>query len=640
MKHIDLPNEQRKEIVDAYYADIDKQRKKALMWSDWREQNIKEIWVDPYPDGPVMRYGNLNGDKRYPLSLLLTGSLIHGFSIGSTGSGKSVATNFKYHDLLYRMSPKHLELFMIDAKRVEFSKYAQEYKLPHAKVVAATSDMEYVISLGEWFVAQMNERNNMMANKGCSTVTDWYELTGERLPTRILLIDEMGEFLANCTNKQMERYQKILSAVARLGRNTQYFLDFATQLVPPQLDKAILSNFGVKFCLRVNDPRVGELAIGNDAAYYIKQKGFGYLNVGDGTKATNQLVRIPFISDKQFQENMKEMNELAVQHGIPITMYYYNDKQVLPWNDGWQEEIKDSPNKFLLGHAGQYVHEQWYRDFEWGTSNAANILCFSPQPKAQDAMERALINNLKYKLDNNHSLYVMSSNFSLTEKFEDIHSKVTNYEITNDAVNSETFAKLSQLLEARKLIKSVSNQMLVQRETVESMTIDKFAMYCEKSRNKSLIPKPLYENGKRTEQFELELAPMFKNIDKLVDKKFTLSPIYLFCLGAESIGGLGLSMSKSDPFTRFLLEAGNYGIRIIISASQIAEGKTLYKKVCKYKMVSRLSANLSDQLEIQKGESLMPTIGMIEDSQTNERYMFKLLPIDGEKQEAEDEDAA
>lgn len=640
MKRIELLQDDCKTITDAYYADIKRQRGKALMWSDWREQNIKELWADNCPDGPVMRYGNLNGDKRYPLSLLLTGTLVHGFSIGSTGSGKSVATNFKYHDLLYRVSPKHLELFMIDAKRVEFSKYAQEYKLPHAKVVAATSDMEYVISLGEWFVEQMNERNNMLAAKGCSTVTDWYNLTGERLPTRILVIDEMGEFLANCTNKQMERYQKILSAVARLGRNTQYFLDFATQLVPPQLDKGILSNFGVKFCLRVNDPRVGELALGNDAAFYIKQKGFAYLNVGDGTKASNQLVRVPYITDPQFQENMKELNELAVQHGIPVTLYYYNDKQVLPWIDGWQEEINSSPNKFLLGHAGQYIHEQWYRDFNWEYSNASNILCFSPQPNAQDAMERALIQNLKYKLDNDNSLYVLSSNFSLTEKFEPIHSKVTNYEITNDAINSETFVTLNNILEARKVIKGVSNQMLVQRETVQTMTLDKFAMYCEKSRNKAFMSKPFFMDGKRTEQFDLDLAPLYANLDKFVDKTYTLPPIYLFCLGAESIGGLGLTLPKADPFTRFLLEAGNYGIRVVISAAQLAEGRALYKKVCKYKMVSRLSANLSEQLEIQKGESLMPTIGMIEDSQTNERYMFKLLPIVGEVQEEEKDDAA
>ncbi len=636
MKRIELPLTDAKQIIEDYYNDIKNQRTKPLLWSDWRTRNIKGIWYEPCPEGPTFRYGDLNGDNRNPLGLLLTGTTVHGSTIGSTGSGKSVTTNFKYHDLCYRISPEHLELYMIDAKRVEFSKYAQDYKLPHAKVVAATSDMEYVITLGEWFVEQMDERNNLLSSIGASNVTDYYEATGIRLPTRMLVIDELGEFLSVCTNNQMKRFQNILSAVVRLGRNTQYFIDFATQVVPPQLDKTILSNFGIKFCLKVNDPKIGELALGNDASYYIKQRGFGYLNVGDGTKETNQLVRIPYISDTQFQANLKEMCEEADKRGIKTSMFYYNEKQVKPWNSNWEEIAKASPNKFLLGHSGQYIHEQWYNSFDWEYTNASNVLCFSPHMKASDVMLEMLVRNLNTKIEDKDSIYVVASNFNDTEKLSAIHDKVANYEITNDFLNSETLASLSKLLEGRKLLKAISNFILISRQSPDSLTINQFAEYAERGRNKDFFTKPFYENGEPTAQFDLEIRPFFEYRFKLATKDFTLSPIYIVVLGAEAMNGLGLSATRTTSLERFLLEAGNFGIKTIIQATQLAEGKQLYKKVCKYKMCTRLSETLSGQLDIQKGEAVKPQIGLLEDSMTGQRWMFKLLAIEGEATDEEE----
>ena len=71
------------------------------------------------------------------------GTAHHALLIGRTGSGKSNLLHVLIVSLAEIYSPEQLEVFLVDFKKgVEFKDYAV-HKLPHARVVAIESELEF-----------------------------------------------------------------------------------------------------------------------------------------------------------------------------------------------------------------------------------------------------------------------------------------------------------------------------------------------------------------------------------------------------------------------------------------------------------------------------------------------------------------
>ena len=85
---------------------------------------------------------------------------------GTTGSGKSVGINAMVLSLVYKASPEHVRLIMIDPKMLELSVYEG---IPHLLSPVVT-DMKQAANALRWCVAEMERRYQLMAALGVRNI--------------------------------------------------------------------------------------------------------------------------------------------------------------------------------------------------------------------------------------------------------------------------------------------------------------------------------------------------------------------------------------------------------------------------------------------------------------------------------------
>ena len=90
------------------------------------------------------------------------GRMPHLLIAGTTGSGKSVAINAMVLSLLYKSTPEHVRMIMIDPKMLELSVYEG---IPHLLAPVVT-DMQEAANALRWCVAEMDRRYSLMASLG------------------------------------------------------------------------------------------------------------------------------------------------------------------------------------------------------------------------------------------------------------------------------------------------------------------------------------------------------------------------------------------------------------------------------------------------------------------------------------------
>jgi len=85
---------------------------------------------------------------------------------GTTGSGKSVGINAMVLSLLYKATPEHVRMIMIDPKMLELSVYEG---IPHLLSPVVT-DMKQAANALRWCVAEMERRYQLMAMLGVRNI--------------------------------------------------------------------------------------------------------------------------------------------------------------------------------------------------------------------------------------------------------------------------------------------------------------------------------------------------------------------------------------------------------------------------------------------------------------------------------------
>ena len=96
---------------------------------------------------------------------------------GTTGSGKSVALNAMVLSLLYKASPEHVRVIMIDPKMLELSVYEG---IPHLLAPVVTNMKEAANAL-RWCVAEMERRYSLMATLGVRHLSTYNRKVTEAL---------------------------------------------------------------------------------------------------------------------------------------------------------------------------------------------------------------------------------------------------------------------------------------------------------------------------------------------------------------------------------------------------------------------------------------------------------------------------
>jgi S-DNA-T family DNA segregation ATPase FtsK/SpoIIIE len=170
---------------------------------------------------------------------------------GTTGSGKSTAVNAMVLSLLYKSTPEHVRLIMIDPKMLELSVYEG---IPHLLAPVVT-DMKQAANALRWCVAEMERRYQMMAAAGVrnlagynrkikdaadagTPIRDYLELKRlppggdlasvpfcEPLPFIVVIVDELADMMM-IVGKKVE---ELIARLAQKARASGIHLILATQ---------------------------------------------------------------------------------------------------------------------------------------------------------------------------------------------------------------------------------------------------------------------------------------------------------------------------------------------------------------------------------------------------------------------------
>ena len=147
---------------------------------------------------------------------------------GTTGSGKSVSVNGLIISLLYRFTPRQLQLLMVDPKQVELSIYEG---VPHLVGFAGQSQGEIIVDPKKAALALhqvvelMEERYSLFAESKVRNLQEYNEKSTDPLPWFVVIIDELADLMM-VASKSVETS---ICRIAQKARAAGIHLVLATQ---------------------------------------------------------------------------------------------------------------------------------------------------------------------------------------------------------------------------------------------------------------------------------------------------------------------------------------------------------------------------------------------------------------------------
>jgi DNA segregation ATPase FtsK/SpoIIIE, S-DNA-T family len=249
---------------------------------------------------------------------------------GTTGSGKSVALNTMILSLLYRMSPEHCRVIMIDPKMLELSVYDG---IPHLLSPVVIDPKKAVVAL-KWAVREMEQRYAKMAKVGVRGVEAFNErvkkaqekgevlkrtvqtgfdretgkpvyedeiLELEPMPFIVVVVDEMADLMM-ISGKEVEGS---VQRLAQMARAAGIHLIAATQR--PSVDVitgTIKANFPTRISFQVTSKIDSRTILGEQGAEQLLGQGdMLYMMAGGRIRR----VHGPFVSDAEVEEVVRHL---------------------------------------------------------------------------------------------------------------------------------------------------------------------------------------------------------------------------------------------------------------------------------------------------------------------------------------------
>jgi DNA segregation ATPase FtsK/SpoIIIE, S-DNA-T family len=202
------------EIPNLYPKEV---KLRELVETDEYEETTEEL---PIPIGQ-----GVNGENIY-YSLTKAPHLL---VAGATGSGKSVWINNMLLSLLYRYSPKELQLILVDMKMVELTLYEA---VPHLLANVITESDQAINAL-KWCVLEMDKRYHLLKLHGKRNITDYNKflddtnhLSGEEsMPYIVVVIDELGDLMIQAKSE----VEPIIARLTAMSRAVGIHLVLGTQ---------------------------------------------------------------------------------------------------------------------------------------------------------------------------------------------------------------------------------------------------------------------------------------------------------------------------------------------------------------------------------------------------------------------------
>ena len=142
---------------------------------------------------------------------------------GSTNSGKSVCLNVLIASLVYRNTPRDVQMLMIDPKRVELSLWKDIPHLMHPVV----TDVKQAAGVFRAALKEMDRRYDLFAAIGTRNIDGYNAKVPEDdcLPYLVLIVDELADLMM----QQGPEIETSICRLAQLARATGIHLVIATQ---------------------------------------------------------------------------------------------------------------------------------------------------------------------------------------------------------------------------------------------------------------------------------------------------------------------------------------------------------------------------------------------------------------------------
>ncbi|MEA5594465.1 DNA translocase FtsK [Rivularia sp. UHCC 0363] len=189
---------------------------------------------------------------------------------GTTGSGKSEFLRSLLLSLLVRYSPQHLQIALVDPKRVTFPEFEKMTWL-YSPVV---KDSDSAIALMEDLVNEMESRYQRFETVGCADLAAYNQRADKPLPRIVCIFDEYADFMSEKESRTvLEQSIKRLGAKARAAG---IHLIIATQRPDATVVTPLIrSNLPGRVALRTASEADSRIVLGGkeNAAAYLLGKG-------------------------------------------------------------------------------------------------------------------------------------------------------------------------------------------------------------------------------------------------------------------------------------------------------------------------------------------------------------------------------
>lgn len=448
------------DFADKLYNKVESGGIKAYYYHDHRARNFPEMWSSIPTKDIELEPGNLNGEKDKPVKLLIGDSNPHALIAGTTGSGKSVLLNSIMMSVAHKYSPDWVQMLGLDFKGTELLFYGKPYALPHMRVVSATRDVDYVLSIFDDLVGEMEARNKLFdrvlgiknyvefckgmqnpktkeefwrkihdkTNKGLLNLLETPE--GERLiksmtrngkycvlPRILFIIDEFADmFLIN--DELKDKVTRAIKTLAKKARSAGIHMLFASQNMEGTVPEEVLEQFPLRICVPCSN-NVSNALIGNPEAGKIVI-GYAIANDKPSEKEKyNQFFKVAFEETPSLLDMIKEMHELGKTLGYTQPVPIYDEAEGYEYSVfrdklGKYKKLYQS-NTYILGEPRIYQRIDIPVTMSVTYKDRQNIAILAKSREVMDGMSVVFMDNYAKK---DRLVYFQTADDEFLDKYD------------------------------------------------------------------------------------------------------------------------------------------------------------------------------------------------------------------------------